>query len=247
MPDPLAINPEPAGGFSFKQMLPTLVIDVAMPIVAFNLLTSYGVSTLWALVAGGLFPAINNLRVWARSRRLEPLGIIVMTFLVIGTAASLISGSVFFALIKDSFLTATFGFICLGSLLAERPLMFYINRQFVAGEDSVRLAWWNGLWQYPNFRAAQRVVTAVWGIAYLVEAFLRVGFALVLRPAQVVALSPVMAFGVLIVLIVWTRRYMLALRERRMREQQLSQGGLSNPAIAMPQRRGSGLRCPLGH
>jgi hypothetical protein len=40
MADPLATNPEPAGGFSFKQMLPTLVIDVAMPILAFNMLTS---------------------------------------------------------------------------------------------------------------------------------------------------------------------------------------------------------------
>ena len=54
MADPLAINPEPAGG-SFKQMLPTLVFDVAMPIIAFNVLTRYGVSTLWALVAGGSF------------------------------------------------------------------------------------------------------------------------------------------------------------------------------------------------
>lgn len=62
---------------------------------------------------------------------------------MIGTAASLISGSVFFALIKESFLTATFGFICLGSLMAERPLMFYINRQFVAGDDPARLEWWN--------------------------------------------------------------------------------------------------------
>ena len=169
MADPLAINPEPAGNFSFKQMLPTLVFDVAMPIVAFNVLTGYGVSTLWALVAGGLFPATNNLRLWARSRRLEPLGIIVMSFLAIGTAASLISGSVFFALIKESFLTATFGFVCLGSLLAERPLMFYINRQFVAGDDPVRLEWWNGRWQHPHFRAAQRFVTAVWGLVYLVE------------------------------------------------------------------------------
>jgi hypothetical protein len=50
-----------------------------------------------------------------------------------------------------------------------------------------------------------------------------VGFALVLSPARVVAISPVMAFGVMIVLIAWTRRYMLALRERRIREQQLSQ------------------------
>ena len=60
--------------------------------------------------------------------------------------------------------------------------MFYINRQFVAGDDPVRLEWWNSLWQHPNFRAAQRVVTAVWGIAYLIEALLRVGFALVLPP-----------------------------------------------------------------
>jgi len=224
MTDPLAISPEPAGG-SFKPMLPTLVFDVVMPIVTFNVLTHYRVSTLWALVAGGFFPASNNLRVWAKSRRLEPLGIIVMTFLVIGTVASLISGSVFFALIKESFLTATFGFICLGSLLAERPLMFYINRQFVVGDDPVRLDWWNGLWQYPHFRAAQRLVTAVWGITYLVEALLRVGFALVLSPAKVVTISPVMTFGLMIVLVAWTRRYMLALRERRIREQQLSQAG----------------------
>jgi intracellular septation protein A len=222
MADRLAIESEPAGRFSFTQMLPTLVFDVAMPVVAFKALSSYGVPTLWAVLAGGLFPAINNLRLWARSRRLEPLGIIVMIFLVIGTAASLISGSVFFALIKDSFLTATFGLICLGSLLAQRPLMFYISRQFVAGDDPVRLEWWNSLWQYPHFRAAQRLVTAVWGIAYLVEALLRVGFAEVLPPAQVVTISPIMAFGVMIVLIAWTRRYMLAVRERRLREQQLS-------------------------
>jgi intracellular septation protein A len=226
--EPVAINldplpgPEPGGDFSFTQMLPTLVVDVAMPIVAFNLLTHYGVSTLWALAAGGLFPALNNLRVWARSRRLEPLGIIVMTFLVIGTALSLISGSVFFALIKESFLTATFGFICLGSLRAERPLMFYINRQFVAGDDPAKLEWWNGLWQYPQFRAAQRTVTSVWGVVYLAEAILRVAFAMFLSPAEVVTVSPIMAFGVTIVLIIWTRRYMLALRDRRIRENQLA-------------------------
>jgi intracellular septation protein A len=225
MADPLAVDPEPAGGFSIKLMLPMLVFDVAIPIVVFNLLARYGVSMLWALAAGGLSPAINNLRVWAKSRRLEPLGIIVMTFLAVGTATSLISGSVFFALIKESFLTATFGCLCLGSLLAERPLMFYINRQFVAGDDPARIEWWNGLWQYPNFRAALRLVTAVWGMAYLIEALLRVGFALTLSPAQVVVISPAMAFGAMIVLIAWTRRYLLALRARRIRERQQSQAG----------------------
>jgi hypothetical protein len=219
------MNPEPPGNFSFRQMLPTLIYDVALPIVAFNLLTKYGVSTLLALVAGGIFPAANNVITFVRSRRLEPLGIIVMIFLAVGTAASLISGSVFFALIKESFLTATFGLICLFSLLAERPLMFYINRQFVAGDDPVRLGWWNGLWQSENFRASQRLVTTVWGVAYIIEALLRVAFAMVMSPAEVVAISPVMAFGVMILLIIWTRRYMLAMRERREREMQLSAAG----------------------
>jgi hypothetical protein len=34
-----------------------------------------------------------------------------------------------------------------------------------------------------------------------------------------------MAFGVTILLIAWTRRYMLAMRERRIRGQQLSAAG----------------------
>ena len=225
MAQPSAINPEPSGSFSFNRMLPTLVMDVAMPIIAFNLLTRCGVPTLWALAVGGLFPGANNLQAWVRSRRLEPLGIIVMMFLVIGTAGSLISRSVFFMLIKESFLTATFGLICLGSLLAQRPLIFYITRQFVAGEDPQRIEWWNGLWEYPRFRTAQRFVTAVWGIAYLIEALVRVGCALLLSPTQVVAISPVTAFGVLVALIAWTRRYLLAVREQRIREQQLIEAG----------------------
>lgn len=225
MADTQTTNPDPPGNFSFRQMLPTLIYDVALPILAFNLLTKYGVSTLLALVAGGIFPAANNVITFIRSRRLEPLGIIVMIFLAVGTAASLISGSVFFALIKESFLTATFGLICLFSLLAERPLMFYVVRQFVAAGDPVRFEWWNGLWQFESFRRSQRVATAVWGVAYIIEAFVRVAFAMVMSPAEVVAISPVMAFGVMILLIMWTRRYMSSMRDRRIREMQLSAAG----------------------
>jgi intracellular septation protein A len=224
MADPSAARPEPARRFSFRQVLPALVFDVALPIVIFNVLSRCGVSTLLSLVAGGLSPAVNNLRLWVRSRRVEPLGVIVVLFLAVGAVISLITGSVFVVLIKESFFTATFGLICLGSLLARRPLLFYIVRQFVAGDDPVRFEWWNGLWQYPSFRTAQRAATAVWGIAYLLEALLRVGFALYLTPAQVVAVSPVMGFAVLIALIFWTRRYLTAVGERR-RAQAQSQAG----------------------
>src|SRR5215469_5042313 len=92
-------------GFNFRVMLPTLIFDIALPIIVFNVLSHYGVSVLWSLIASGIVPALNNLRVWVTQRRLDALGIIVVTFIAVGTVASLISGNVFFALIKDSFLT----------------------------------------------------------------------------------------------------------------------------------------------
>jgi intracellular septation protein A len=213
-------NPASVPSFDFKAMLPTLIFDVVLPIILFNVLDHSGFPVLWAVVASGLSPALNNLRLWIKSHRIEPLGIIVITLIAIGAAASLISGSLLFAVIKESFLTGAFGMICLVSLFRERPLLFYINRQFVAADDPVKIAWWNGLWEIPQFRSVMWFVTLVWGIAYVVEAVLRVGLALVLAPALMMNISPVLGFGALILLVVWTRHYMMAFRARRLREQE---------------------------
>jgi hypothetical protein len=213
--DQLAAGPRPAVDISLRQVLPSLVFDVALPILVFFVLTSHGVSKLLALCAGGVFPALNVGRTWIVSHKIQPLGAIVIAFIAIGTAASLISGSVFVALVKDFILTATFGLLCLGSLLGRRrPLMFYLLRQFIAGDDPGRLQWWESLWQNPRFRAAQRRVTAVWGLAYLLEAAIGIAFAWVLEPAHIVIMSPIMALGVLFALAAWTRRYLLALRDQ---------------------------------
>lgn len=208
-------DPATAPKPNLRSILPPVILDGALPVLAFIMLTRAGVSTLYALVAGGVFPAINIARQWVNSRRLDPLGIIVMGFLALGAAASLISGSDFFALTKESALTATFGLLCLGSLFAERPLMFYLTRQFVPDQ-----AWWDGLWQYPGFQAMMRKITAVWGVGYILEATVRVALVIALSPALVVVISPLMMFGVIIGLTVWTRRTLFAARERRLRELQ---------------------------
>ncbi len=92
-----------------------------------------------------VFPLVSIARGWSKTRQIEPLGIVVVSFLAMGTAASLISGSVFFALVKDSMLTATFGLVCLGSLAVRRPLTFCLIRQMVAAGDPAIVERWNGL------------------------------------------------------------------------------------------------------
>jgi len=206
--DQTADRPASGKGFSMLAILPSLLLDMVLPVVLFNLLARAGASTVDALVWSGLPPALHALYDWFKSGRAEPLAIVVLLFLAVGAATALWTGSVFIALIKDSFLTATFGLICLGSLLARRPLLFTITRQFAAGNDPARRHVWDARWSIPAFRRAQRVVTIVWGIAYLIEAAVRVAAALRLPPQQVVTLSPVLSFGVTVALILWMKRYL---------------------------------------
>jgi hypothetical protein len=218
--EPPAYNP--------RQMVPSIIFDAALPLLCYNILIHAGFSTLISLAAGAAFPALHIAWGFATRRQLDPLGIIVLSFIAVGTITSLISGSVFFVLIKESFLTATFGLICFASLLGKRPLMFYISRQFVAGHDPARIEWWNNRWQYPRFRSTMRTITFVWGAGYALEAVMRLIFALSFSPGIVVAISSPMAIGVTILLSIWTARYGKAARERAMREVRI------DPAPSIP-------------
>ncbi len=205
-------------------MLPDLVIDGALPAIAYQVLTHYGVSAVPALTAGAIFPAANIMRKFIATRRLDLIGAIVLFFIAIGVAASLISGSVLFVLIKESFITGLVGLLFLSSFLWHRPIFFYLGRQFSAGEDPERLAWWNGLWQHARFRRTMRTLTVVWGVAYVLEAIVRVVLALTMTPGAVVILSPIMGIGTTVALIIWTRNYARGVQERADRETALAAG-----------------------
>ncbi len=92
--------------------------------------------------------------------------------------------------------------------------MFYLLRQFVAGDDPARLQWWEGLWERPPFRAALRRVTLVWGIGYIIAALIGAACAWLLKPSQVVVISPALALLTLGMLVAWTRTYLMAIRDR---------------------------------
>jgi hypothetical protein len=185
----------------------SIIIGAICPYVLFQILSQHGVPTVEALSAGAVFPLGATLVSWLRVRRVDGIGIVMLALIIVGVVTSLISGTVRFFLVKESLLTGGFGVVCLVSLLAPRPLMFYFGRQFATGGDPARLAWYDGLWQYPAFRFRIRLITVVWGVAYLVEALVRVVLSFVLAPAAVIAVSPVFALGVTFLLVTWTIAY----------------------------------------
>ncbi len=200
--------------FRFAMLVPVLLIDVVTPIGILKTLEWFGVPTVWALAAGCAPPALNSLRTWIGSRRLDPVGILMMASIGSGTTASLVSGNLYYRIVTDVCLNGTWGLAFLGSLLVGKPLMFFIIRPIVTGEDASRNEIWNGLWRYTIFRSAIRFITAVWGAAFFVQVLIELGIARILTFETVVTFSPIMGVVATLLLIVFTKQHMRSARER---------------------------------
>ena len=201
MPDPNADRrpteelAQPSAGAILRSLVPNLVINGVFPVVLYQLLTARDVATVPALVAGSVFPLAYALCGWVRARRLDFIAGISLFFIVVSALASLISGSARFTLIKESFFTGLFGLVFLGSLLAPRPLMFYLARQFATGGAPARMRLWDERWQYQGFRHAMRVMTGMWGLTFIADALIRTGLVYILSTSVFLVASQVLFYA----------------------------------------------------
>jgi hypothetical protein len=195
-------------------LIPTLVVDGLLPVALFKGLEALGVAPVWALAAGCAPPLLNNLRTWIASRRLDPVGLLIIASLASGVAATMITGSLGSRVVTDCLLNGGWGAAFLGSLLLARPLMFYLIRALVAGEDATRTEAWNGLWRYAAFRATLRSTTAIWGLVYFAEIAFELGLARLITADTVLTVAPIANAAATVALIALTRLRMRRVRER---------------------------------
>ncbi|MGZ9930868.1 VC0807 family protein [Streptomyces sp. NC-S4] len=201
--------PERSGGAAAIGWILTIGLNVVAPIITYNMLTEdHGWSEFSALLVSSAWPVLDSVVSLAWRRKLDEFAVVTLVFLVITAVVSLVGAhSARALLIKDSGVTGLFGLLCLGTLLAPRPLMFYFGRKFATDGTPQSTAWWNGLWQYEGFRTTMNRMTLVWGLAYVTEALVRVFLAYTLDTKTMVAVSPIMIYGVLGALGVWTAMY----------------------------------------
>jgi hypothetical protein len=189
-----------------RSMAMIVIFDIAAPLAAYNFLRAAGLSTVTALVLSGVFPAVGVAISAIQNRRLEAIGVLVLAGIAVGTILGLVSHNARLVLVEGSVPTGVFGFACLGSLWASRPLMFTFALEF-AGPDSPKGREMTGLWQHAGFRHVIRVITAVWGVGFLVEAALRVFIVYNTSTGTALAISKVMPFVFAGILSAWTVGY----------------------------------------
>jgi hypothetical protein len=193
-------------GGRLRSVTMIVIFDVAGPLVAYYLLRSAGVTAVAALLLSGVFPALGVAIGVIRHRRLDVVGAMVLAGIVVGTVLGLLSHSARLVLAEGSVPTAVFGVACLASLWTRHPLMFSFAREFT-GPDTAKGREMTRLWQYQGYRRVFRVITAVWGGAFLFEAALRVVIAYNTSAGTALAISKVTPFVFLAILSAWTVGY----------------------------------------
>lgn len=192
------------------------VFDITGPLVAYSLLRAHGLSTVLALVLSGVFPAFGVLITSVRDRRLDAIGALVLIGIAVGTALGLLSDNARLVLLEGSVPTTVFGVVCLGSLWSSRPLIFRFAHEFI-GEDTPKGQDFARRWQYPGFRRVFRVMTLVWGGAYLTEAAARIIIVEATSASTALVISKVMPLAVASILVAWTILYIRRVKRKRER------------------------------
>jgi len=201
-----AAGPTPAKGGRLRAIAMIVIFDVAAPLAVYGVLRSAGLTAVTALLLSGVFPALGVTIGVIRNRRLDVVGALVLAGIAVGTVLGLVSHSTRLLLIEGSVPTAVFGVACLGSLWRRHPLMFSFALEF-AGPDTAKGREMTRLWQYEGYRRVFRIITAVWGAGFLLEAALRVVIVYNTSTGTALASSKVMPFLWAAVLSAWTVGY----------------------------------------
>lgn len=214
----------------FRNLAMIVIFDIGAPLGAYSALRSAGMSTVTSLLLSGVFPATHVCIDAIRRRRLEVVGALVLAGILVGTVLGLISHNARLLLVEGSVPTGVFAVALLGSLLTSRPLMFRLATEFI-GPDTAKGREMTMLWQrYEGFRRIFRIITAVWGAAFVIEAALRVVVAFNASTGTALAISTATPFVFLGILSAWTLAY--GRRNRKRAERMVASGEMTLPGLA---------------
>ena len=183
-----------------------LVFDLGGPLAAYSLLRSGGMATVGALIISGIFPALGIAIGALVDRRLDVIGVVVLAGLAVGTVLGLISNNARLYLVEGAVPSLVFALACLVSLRAAKPLIYRFAVELL-GPDTPKGRDVIGAWRYPGFRRAFQVITAAWGVAYLIEVAARLAVVETASTGIALLFSKLVPYVFALGLSLWTLGY----------------------------------------
>jgi hypothetical protein len=192
-----------------RHLFRQLMLELVVPLAGYYALRAMGASQWLALAMGSLLVVPWIVFGMVRNRRLDGMAMFTLTLMLAGAVMSLVTGDPRVLLVRDSWLGGLVGLWMLGSVPTQRPVMRMAARAIVVvkiGEAGA--ATWAARWDSDAaFRKHLRVLTAVWGAGFALDAGVRVLLAYTLPLDSVPAVSSAQWLVVLAGLIAFHIRY----------------------------------------
>ena len=214
-----------APGIGARGLLLSIILNAIIPFGIYWFVKHYlNPSEFVALCAASIFPLLYSIYEFSEHRSFDLIAIFSLLGIIVSIIGVALGGNTKILLIRESFFTAMLGVACFISLLLPRPLMFYVGRQFMTGKDPAKMAEFDARWHHPYARFVHRLITIVWGSAYVGEFIIRAILVYTLSTALVLVLSPILLGAITIGTIAWTLAYVRH-AERRGQEIRQQQAG----------------------
>ncbi|MCG5074036.1 VC0807 family protein [Paraburkholderia tagetis] len=192
-----------------------LAVNLLLPWVAYRLAQPHW-GEFGGLIASAIPPLLWSIVELVRFRHVDALSAVILLGIVLSLAAMAFGGSTRMLLMRESFASGAIGAAFLFSLLAKRPLVFYLARATVARETREGVARLELLWsENRSFVAAMRLLTVVWGAGLVADAVLRTYLAATWPIERVLIVLPMLGYGVFGALLAWTFWYRTRMRRIR--------------------------------
>lgn len=180
----------------------TLLVDLILPVALYYSLRAAGVDQLAALLISGAPPAVRVAFTFARTRRLDAIGALVVVAIVLGVGSSLISGSPRTLLVRNALLGFPFALWMFASLRVGRPLAYESARALLPGKEHAFERVWAA---EPSFRRVWRRLTVLWGCGLALHAAVNVLMAYTVPVDVVPGLDTGVWLGMFVVLQILTQ------------------------------------------
>jgi hypothetical protein len=193
-------------GSRFRSRLPSLLMNVAVPLVI-DLLAKKYMSTIDALLLASVVPALFTLGNFIVKKHIDFLGVLSIVSLLLSAVIALLFNIPRLLLIQTSSVIGLLGLLMLISLLFPRPALWYFARSILGQNDPPRYASFNFGWSnLPQYRSFYRTLTAVWGCVTFGNLILQAILAFTLPIPVMLVLSPILVTCIMVLTVIWSTR-----------------------------------------
>ena len=183
-----------------------LTVNLVLPWLTYRLAAAHTTefaATAWSAAPPTVWSVIELIR----HRKIDALSILVLSGIALSLAALLFGGSPRMLLVRENLFTIPIGLLFLVSLGMKKPLIYYAARATMARNNDDRQAGFEAGWQRPVILHGLRVMSLVWGVGLIAQGLLLGWMAWTWKVETYLILSPIIGYGMLGALGLWSWRY----------------------------------------